>query len=66
VCLDAARRCDHTGHLIEQNRGVLLMAQHGPDRLRYIGRRQRRSRDLIQKGLEEVVIMSIDHRHMDG
>jgi len=56
----------HPGHLIEQDGGVLLVAQNGADRLGDIGGRQCRGRDLVQERLEEVVIVAVDHRHLDG
>ena len=64
--LDPACRGIDAGHLVEQYRGVPLMAQHGPDRLGDIGRRQRRGRDLVQQRLEQVVVVAVDHRHVDG
>ena len=44
-----------------QHRGVALPAQDVPDRPRDLGRRERRGRDLIQQGLETMVVMPIEH-----
>jgi hypothetical protein len=53
-------------HLVEQYRGVLLVAQHGPDRFGNIGWRQCSDRDLVKKLLKEVIIVAVDHRDVDG
>ena len=46
-------RCDiDADHLVEQHRRVPLIAQNRPDRLRNIGRRQRRCRYLVKQRLE--------------
>ncbi len=43
-------------HLVEQYGGVLLVAQHDPDRFGNIGWRQCSGRDLVKERLEEVII----------
>jgi hypothetical protein len=64
ACLDLARR--DTDHLVEEHCGVLLMPQDDPDRLGDIGRRQCGGRDLVQKRLEQVIIVAVDHGDIDG
>ena len=51
--------------LVEQYRGVLLIAQNSSDRLRNIGRGQRGCRYLVKERLEQMVIATVNHRHID-
>ncbi|OHB41036.1 MAG: hypothetical protein A2882_10510 [Phenylobacterium sp. RIFCSPHIGHO2_01_FULL_70_10] len=44
---------------------VLLASQHPSDRPGDIGRRQRRGRHLIEQGLERLVVLAVDHHHLD-
>jgi hypothetical protein len=37
-----------------------------PDRLGDLARRQRGGGNLVQQGLEQVVIAAVDHRHAQG
>jgi hypothetical protein len=66
ACLDPPRYRVDPDHLVEQYRGVLLVAQHHPNRFGNIGWRQCRGRDLVKERLEEVVIVAVDHRDVDG
>ncbi len=65
ACLDPPRCHVDADHLVEQHRGVPLIAQNRPDRLRNIGRRQCRCRYLVEQRLEQMVIAAVDHRHID-
>ena len=57
----AGRRVD-TDHLVQQDGDVLLVPKNGANGLGDIGRRQRCRRDLVQKRLEQVVVVTIDDR----
>ena len=52
ACLDPPRCHIYADHLVEQHSSVLLIAQNRPDRLRNIGRGQRRCRYLVKQWLE--------------
>ena len=70
VVRDGAARIDehatsrdvHGMRAREQDPDVLLTAQDPPDGRRDVGGRQRRGRDLIEQGLEEVIVVAIDQR----
>jgi len=55
--LDSPRCGVAPAHLVEQYRGVLLVAHPDPDRFGNIGRRQWGGRDLVKERLEEVIIV---------
>jgi hypothetical protein len=59
--LDPPRCRVDPDHLVEQYRGVLLVAQHDLDRFGNIDRRQCRGRDLVKEWLEEVIIVAVHH-----
>ena len=54
----------HAGDFPKQHLGVLLSPQHMADRRADVGRRERGGRHLIEQGLEEVVVLPVDERHM--
>src|SRR5712671_1630763 len=49
----------------QQHLGIPLPPQYPPYRRRDVTRRQRRCRDLIQQGLKDEVIRSVDERDVD-
>ena len=44
---------------------LLLVSKNSPYRLRNIGWRERGGRDLVQKRLKQMVIVAVDHGHID-
>jgi len=56
-----ARLTVDAGDSVEQDARVFLAAQDVADRPGDIGRRQRRRRNLVQKRLEQMVVVAVDH-----
>jgi hypothetical protein len=52
------------GHRVEDHRCVRLSRENAADGRGNVGRRQGRSRNLVQKRLKEVIIAPVDHRHV--
>ena len=55
----------HARDLAQEHAGIALAAQHAPDRPGDIARRQRRGRDLVEQGLEEMIIPAVDDGDLD-
>ncbi len=60
IQLHGPRRPVHAGHLRKQGRHFLAVAVKMADRPGDLGCRQRRRRNLIQQGLKQVVIATVD------
>ncbi len=56
----------HCIHLREQHARVLLVAQDGADRLGDVRRGERRGGDLVEQGLQEVIVVAVDDEHVGG
>jgi hypothetical protein len=52
------------GHLREHDRRVALPSQDAADRRSDVGRRKTGGRDLIEKRLEEVIVVPVDDGHI--
>ena len=53
-------------NLRHQHGGILLLAQDVADRPGDVGRRQRRGRHLVEQRLEAMVVLAVEHGHVDG
>src|SRR4051794_2181755 len=60
----ASREVD-SGHLAEHDFGVLLAAEHLPQRRGDLLGGERSGRDLVGERLEEVEVLAVDQRHSD-
>ncbi len=54
------------GHRAQHHPQVALAAEDPADRRGDVGRRQAGGGDLIQQRLEDVMVVPVDHRHLDG
>ena len=54
------------GHLGQLDSNVAVLAHDVAQRLGDLSRRQHSRGDLVQQGLEEVVVAAVDQRHVDG
>ena len=61
----APRRVD-AGHLAEHHIDVLRARQNAADRRGDIGRRKAGGRHLVEQRLEQVIIVPVDHRDVEG
>src|SRR5262249_53014621 len=52
--------------LRHQHRHIALLPQDVPDRPGDLGRRQRGGRNLVQQWLKAMMVLAIDHDHVDG
>ena len=53
-------------HFAEHDLYRLLAAEDAADGLGDVGRRQRRRRDLVEQRLEQMMVVTVDHRHADA
>ena len=54
------------GDLVQDDPGVVLVAQHAADGTGDVGRGQAGGGHLVEQGLEQVVVASVDQHHLDG
>ena len=52
--------------LVHEDFDVLMVAQDGADGLRDVGGREDGKRDLVEQGLEDVVVLAVDQGDVDG
>ena len=55
----------HTNHFGHQHLGILLLTQHRAKRCSDLISRQQARSDLIEHGSEQMVVVLINHRHVD-
>ena len=63
--VQAARGELDAPHLAQHHARVLLVAQHGADRLGDVGGRQRRGGHLVKQRLKQVIVVAVDDQHLD-